>query len=79
MGLVEDGGVIVLDDFGHWEGCREAFYDFSHQRGIKPLVERFGHTQMFWVKGRTDNRAYAAKWDMLDGARANAEWRSNAR
>lgn len=61
---VPDGGVILLDDFGHWEGCREAFYDFAQQRKIKPLLERFGHTQAFWVKGRTDNRAFSGQWQI---------------
>lgn len=54
---VSDGGVIILDDFGHWEGCREAFYDFAAEREIKPLLERFGHTQAYWIKGRTHNRS----------------------
>ena len=55
--LVPDGGVVVLDDFGHWEGCREAFYDFVAQRKIKPLLERFDQTQAHWVKNRQHNRA----------------------
>lgn len=59
--LVAEGGVIVLDDFGHWEGCREAFYDFVKQRGLKPLLERFGHTQAFWVKGRMHNREFVGR------------------
>ncbi len=50
------GGVIILDDFGHWEGCREAFYDFAAERRIKPLLERFGHTQAYWIKDRNHNR-----------------------
>src|SRR5206468_12484893 len=29
---VAEGGIVVLDDFGHKEGCREAFYDFISQR-----------------------------------------------
>lgn len=62
--LVSDGGVIVLDDFGHWEGCRVAFYEFAQQRGIKPLLERFGYSQAFWVKGRMHNRAYCGQWDV---------------
>ena len=61
---VSDGGVILLDDFGHWEGCREAFYDFVQARGIKPLLERFGHTQAFWVKQRTHNRDYSGYWEI---------------
>lgn len=53
---VSTGGVIILDDFGHWEGCREAFYDFAAERDVKPLLERFGHTQAYWIKDRTHNR-----------------------
>jgi O-methyltransferase len=59
---VSVGGVIILDDFGHWEGCREAYYDFVARRGIRPLLERFGHTQAFWVKERTHNRTAAPSW-----------------
>lgn len=58
---VSDGGVIILDDFGHWEGCREAFYDFVRGRGLKPLLERSGHTQAFWIKGRGHNRDFSGK------------------
>lgn len=53
---VSDGGVIILDDFGYWEGCREAFYDFCRRRDLKPLLERCGSSQASWVKGRTHNR-----------------------
>jgi O-methyltransferase len=53
---IPDGGVIVLDDFGYWEGCREAFYDFCKEYDIKPLVERVSSDQLFWYKGKTSNR-----------------------
>lgn len=53
---VEPGGCVVLDDYGHWEGCREAFYDFCSRHGEKPLIERSGHSQAFWFKGRVHNR-----------------------
>jgi len=62
--LVPEGGIIVLDDFGHWEGCREAFYDFVTRRQLKPLLERFGHSQAFWVKGRAHNREFPGKWEI---------------
>lgn len=62
--LVPNGGIILLDDFAHWEGCREAFYDFIAGRHLKPLLERFGHTQAFWVKGRTHNRDFGGKWEI---------------
>jgi len=53
---VAEGGVIVMDDFGHWEGCREAFYDFCMKRGIRPLLERFENDQAYWFKGKLHNR-----------------------
>jgi O-methyltransferase len=57
-----DGGIVVLDDFGHWEGAREAFYDFCMTNGIKPLLERIGYTQCFWRKGKKSNRQEAGKY-----------------
>ncbi|MBW4483582.1 MAG: TylF/MycF family methyltransferase [Tildeniella torsiva UHER 1998/13D] len=48
---IPKGGCIILDDFGYWEGCREAFYDFCRQRDEKPLLERIGSTQAYWIKG----------------------------
>jgi len=53
---IPDGGCIILDDFGYWEGCREAFYDFCSTKGIKPLLERVGPTQAYWIKGKEANR-----------------------
>lgn len=54
--LIPIGGCIILDDFGYWEGCREAFYDFCSQRGEKPLLERVECDQAYWIKGKTHNR-----------------------
>ncbi|WP_395736465.1 TylF/MycF/NovP-related O-methyltransferase [Prosthecobacter sp.] len=53
---VVPGGYIILDDFGYWEGCREAFYDFCARRGIKPLLERAGIYQAHWIKGEMHHR-----------------------
>lgn len=60
---VSEGGIVVLDDFGHWEGAREAFYDFVSRRGIRPLLERYGHTQAYWVKGRAHNRDFSGRFE----------------
>ena len=54
--LVSDGGIIILDDFGYWEGCREAFYDYCHRHNLKPLVERISSDQLFWYKNKQSNR-----------------------
>lgn len=53
---VSEGGVIILDDFGYWEGTRLAFYEFCRKNRIAPLLERVGDTQAYWIKGREHNR-----------------------
>jgi O-methyltransferase len=53
---IPEGGCVILDDFGFWDGCREAFYDFCYQRQEKPLIERVESDQAFWIKGRNHNR-----------------------
>jgi O-methyltransferase len=48
---VSDGGIIVLDDYGFWQGCRLAFYEFCAERQIAPTLRRVGDEQAYWVKG----------------------------
>jgi O-methyltransferase len=54
--LMPQGSCLILDDFGFWEGCRRAFYDFCQKQGERPLLERVGITQAFWIKGKEHNR-----------------------
>ncbi|MDM8542687.1 TylF/MycF/NovP-related O-methyltransferase [Desulfococcaceae bacterium HSG9] len=54
--LIPDGGVVILDDFGHWEGCRVAFYDFCKKFDEQPLLERVDYTQAYWIKGKKHKR-----------------------
>ncbi len=53
---VVEGGIVMLDDFGYWEGSREAFYDFCKSKNLKPVIERAGISHAFWVKGKLHNR-----------------------
>jgi O-methyltransferase len=59
---IVEGGCVVFDDFGFWEGCREAVFDFCANRNIAPLIERIGPDQAFWIKGRTHNRGLDQTW-----------------
>jgi O-methyltransferase len=54
--LLAEGGIVVLDDFGWWEGAREAFYSFCWRHDERPLLERCGTDQAWWIKGKTHNR-----------------------
>ena len=49
-GRVSRGGVIVLDDYGYWPGCRRALYEFCTAQAIAPRLERFDD-QAWWMKG----------------------------
>ncbi len=54
--LMPKGACIILDDFGYWEGCRSAYYDFCLKSGERPLLERIGKFQAYWIKGKEHNR-----------------------
>jgi O-methyltransferase len=54
--FMPNGACIVIDDFGYWEGCRAAYYDFCQKWGERPLLERQGRFQAYWIKGREHNR-----------------------
>lgn len=47
---VAPGGVVLLDDFGFWEGCRRAFYSFIRERGIEPLLNDMEHHRLIGSK-----------------------------
>jgi O-methyltransferase len=47
---VSPGGFVVIDDYGDWEGAREATDEYRAARRVSaPLVE-IDHTAMYWRK-----------------------------
>lgn len=44
------GGVIIVDDYGHWEGARVAVDEYLQQNGIKLLLNRLDYTGRIGVK-----------------------------
>jgi Macrocin-O-methyltransferase (TylF) len=47
---VSPGGFVVIDDYGDWEGAKEATHEYRASRGIDaPLVE-VDQTAAFWRK-----------------------------
>jgi O-methyltransferase len=49
------GGVLLVDDYGHWDGARKAFDEYFDQRGGRPLLARTDYTGRLAVK--PDSRA----------------------
>jgi hypothetical protein len=44
------GGVLVIDDYGHWAGCRKAVDEYFGSRGIKLLLNRVDYTGRIAIK-----------------------------
>jgi O-methyltransferase len=44
------GGVLIIDDYGHWEGARRAVEEYFAQHAPPPLLNRIDHTGRIAVK-----------------------------
>ena len=44
------GGTIIIDDYGHWKGVREAVDDYFKEKGIKILLNRIDETGVIGIK-----------------------------
>lgn len=44
------GGVLIVDDYGHWQGAREAVDEYFAQRGEHILLNRIDYTGRIAVK-----------------------------
>lgn len=47
--LVEKG-VMILDDYGHWEGVRRAVDEYFEEHGIRPLMNRIDYASRLVIK-----------------------------
>ena len=45
-----DGGVLIIDDYGHWEGARKAVDEYFEATGRRPLFSRIDYTCRMAVK-----------------------------
>jgi hypothetical protein len=44
------GGVLIVDDYGHWQGAREAVDEYISEHGLKLLLHRIDYTGRAAVK-----------------------------
>jgi hypothetical protein len=47
---VSPGGYVVIDDYGHWQGCRRAVDEFLTSRGMIGALTRVDYTGVYWKK-----------------------------
>lgn len=43
-------GYIVIDDYGHWEGCRKAVDEFLRKRKLNPSLIKIDYTGIYFQK-----------------------------
>lgn len=44
------GGILIIDDYGHWSGAKKAVDDFFAEREIVPFMNRIDYTGRLFVK-----------------------------
>jgi hypothetical protein len=44
------GGIIIIDDYGHWKGAREAVDQYFTENGIHILLNRIDYTGRIGIK-----------------------------
>lgn len=49
--LLQQRGVLIIDDFGHWEGAKKAVLDYFKQNNLYPLISRIDDTGRLILKG----------------------------
>jgi hypothetical protein len=48
--LLAPGGVLIVDDYGHWEGARRAVDEYMAEQGSSLLLNRIDYTGRVAVK-----------------------------
>jgi len=44
------GGVLIIDDYGHWQGAREATDEFFEEQGLREMLLRIDYTGRLAIK-----------------------------
>lgn len=50
------GSVLIVDDYGHWQGCRKAVDEYFDQHGVSMLLNRIDYTGRIGVFCPSQNR-----------------------
>lgn len=45
------GGVLIIDDYGHWAGCRQAVDEYIASHKVRVLLNRVDYTGRIAIKG----------------------------
>jgi hypothetical protein len=45
-----EGGVLILDDYGHWDGARRAVDEYFNAEAVRPLLSRIDYAGRLAIK-----------------------------
>jgi len=48
--LLSKNGILFIDDYGHWKGCRKAVDDYFRENNIHMLLDRVDYTRRIGIK-----------------------------
>lgn len=48
--LLKEKGVLIIDDFGHWEGAKKAVLEYFQKNNLYPLISRIDDTGRIILK-----------------------------
>ena len=49
---VIEGGIIIIDDYGHWVGAKKATDEFREKNNIKSPLIQTDYTEHYWIKDK---------------------------
>ena len=44
------GGVLIIDDYGHWQGCRKAVDEYFAKHSVQMFLHRVDYTGRLGIK-----------------------------
>jgi len=48
--LLSNDGVLIVDDYGHWQGSKKAVDEYFLNNGLKPIIEKIDYTGIKIIK-----------------------------
>jgi len=45
-------GILIIDDFGHWEGAKKAVIEYFYKRNVNPFINRIDYTGRLIIKNQ---------------------------
>lgn len=72
--LMSPGGVLIIDDYGHWQGCRRAVDEYFQEHEIAMMLNRIDYTGRIGIYYPLDKKRRQENGDhLVDGNRFDWE------